>query len=186
MKPWNLEYSLWLVDPILKLEDSDVGKLRYFFQERGSEVAEELERKAHNFLTDVKSKKKPALQVRPVLFSHNMLRTLRHELRRHCQPIRPSRAMTRTAASANGRRKRRLRSACRLLQRASPCRSPQVHLLPVKQLLLPHLLPPQSVPFPLPPSHPRWWWRRPAGRSNPGSPPLQSRPPRRQSQSPSR
>ena len=39
---------------------------RYFFQERGSEVAEELERKAHNFLTDVKSKKKPALQVRPL------------------------------------------------------------------------------------------------------------------------
>ena len=36
----------------------------YFCQERGSEVAEELERKAHNFLTDVKSKKKPALQVR--------------------------------------------------------------------------------------------------------------------------
>merc|ERR1711974_449817 len=31
-------------------------------KERGSEVAEELERKAHNFLTDVKSKKKPALQ----------------------------------------------------------------------------------------------------------------------------
>ena len=27
-------------------------------------MAEELERKAHNFLTDVKSKKKPALQVR--------------------------------------------------------------------------------------------------------------------------
>jgi hypothetical protein len=34
-------------------------------KERGSEVAEELERKAHNFLTDVKSKKKPTLQVRP-------------------------------------------------------------------------------------------------------------------------
>ena len=32
-------------------------------KERGSEVAEELERKAHNFLTDVKSKKKPQLQV---------------------------------------------------------------------------------------------------------------------------
>ena len=40
------------------------GKLCFVFQERGSEVAEELERKAHNFLTDVKSKKKPALQVR--------------------------------------------------------------------------------------------------------------------------
>ena len=34
-------------------------------KERGSEVAEELERKAHNFLTDVKSKKKPQLQVPP-------------------------------------------------------------------------------------------------------------------------
>ena len=42
------------------------GERCFSSQERGSEVAEELERKAHNFLTDVKSKKKPALQVRCV------------------------------------------------------------------------------------------------------------------------
>ena len=27
VKPWNLEYSLWLLDTILKLKDSDVGKI---------------------------------------------------------------------------------------------------------------------------------------------------------------
>ena len=57
----------------LKVKETHGADINFFtlesltcvcFQERGSEVAEELERKAHNFLTDVKSKKKPALQVR--------------------------------------------------------------------------------------------------------------------------
>ena len=130
-------------------------------------MAEELERKAHNFLTDVKSKKKPALQVRgkiavTVIFlgiskrewGDDLSSCIAHFLNLFC--CRALRAMTRTAASASGKRKRRFHSAFPLHLLGSPCLVLLLHLLLDQQRLLPHHLLLLYVSYPLLPLHLRW------------------------------
>ena len=46
-----------------KSDSQLLRRLIHNLRERGSEVAEELEKKAHNFLNDVKSKRKVPIEV---------------------------------------------------------------------------------------------------------------------------